>query len=92
MKYGYEEIRQIFPWDLQSLCMKRKWYTCGDNDEYDHLLYDLAGNKDNITTDDIVEIASDIIEHSELSAADFERVAGEVANIAHVCIFKLEVW
>ena len=86
MKYAYKEIRRIRANDLRNLCVEEDWYTCGDNDEYGHLLLDLAGHKENITTDDIVEIASDIIEHSDLSVSDFEDVACKVANIAVVAI------
>ncbi len=88
MKYGYKEIRKISASALRALCIKNDWYTHGDNDEYSHLLLDLAQHKENITTDDIVEIASDIIEHSGLSIRDFESVAFEVANIATVYIFE----
>lgn len=86
MKYAYKEIRRISAHDLRDLCIKEDWYTCGDNDEYGHLLLDLAGHKENITTDDIVEIASDIIEHSSLSVSELEDVASKVANIAVTCI------
>lgn len=86
MKYGYKEIRRISAYSLRNLCIEENWYTCGDNEEYGHLLLDLAGHKENITTDDIIEIASDIIEHSDLSTTDFENVAYKVANIATVII------
>lgn len=86
MKYGYKEVRRITAGRLRTLCVEQDWYTGGDNDEYGHLLFDLAGYKENITTDDIVAIASDIIEHSDLGIADFERVAFKVANIATVFI------
>jgi len=88
MKYGYKEIRRISASALRSLCIENDWYTHGDNDEYGHLLLDLAQHKENITTDDIVEIASDIIEHSGLSVRDFEDVAFKVANIATVLIVE----
>lgn len=86
MKYGYKEVRRISAGRLRALCVEQDWYTGGDNDEYGHLLFDLAGYKENVTTDDIVAIVSDIIEHSDLSIADFESVAFKVANIATVFI------
>ena len=81
----YKEIRKIRASALRQLCIDRDWYTTGDNDEYGHLLYDLADNKENLSTADIIEIATDIMEHSDLSA-DYtvESIAFEVARIADV--------
>lgn len=64
MKKEYKEIRQINADSLRRLCISKRWYTGGDNAAYNHLLYDLADDKENITTEDIVEIAQDIMEHS----------------------------
>lgn len=64
MKYGYKEVRTISANRLRKLCIDHDWYTRGDNEEYRHLLDDMAGDKENITTEDIVEIARDIIEHT----------------------------
>ena len=64
-KWFFKEIRRIHASDLRALCVKNDWYTRGDNEEYGHLLFDLAGHKDNITTDDVCEIVQDIIDHSD---------------------------
>ena len=81
----YKEIRKISASRLRALCIRQDWYTAGDNDEYGHLLYDLAQNKENLSTADIVVIAADIMEHSELDAdCTIESVAFEVAQIANV--------
>lgn len=81
----YKEIRVIHASSLRALCIRKNWYTAGDNDEYSHLLYDLAGNKENLSTADVIEIAADIMEHSDLSADyTIESVAFEVASIANV--------
>ncbi|GAA0806679.1 hypothetical protein GCM10008910_45390 [Faecalicatena orotica] len=82
MKYGYREIRKIGAMELRNLCIKRNWYTCGNNEEYSHLLGDLAEDKENITTDDIIEIAQDIYEHSSKESMidfEFEDICAEVA-------------
>ena len=84
MTKQYKEIRQISASSLRALCIRQNWYTAGDNDEYSHLLYDLAGNKENLSTADIIEIAADIMEHSKLSSDTIESVAFEVARIADV--------
>ncbi len=86
----YKEIRKIRASALRQLCVDHDWYTAGDNDEYGHLLYDLAENKENLSTADIIEIAADIMEHSELDDdCTVESVAFEVARIT--CVFFEEV-
>lgn len=81
MKYGYREIRKIHADSLRNLCIEKNWYTSGNCTEYSHLLYEMASGKENITTDDIVEIVQDIIEHSETDQ-EFTSVCFDVARIA----------
>lgn len=81
----YKEVRKISVSALRQLCVDKDWYTAGDNDEYGHLLFDLAADKENLTTADIIEIAADIMEHSELDDdCTVESIAFEVARIANV--------
>ena len=81
----YKEIRKVRASSLRALCIRQNLYTAGDNDEYNHLLYDLAGNKENLSTADIIEIAADIMDHSDMSVDyTIESVAFEVASIANV--------
>lgn len=58
-----KEARYITSSALRSLCIRQNWYTWGTNEEYSHL-FELA-DKDDLTTADLVEIARDIIAHSE---------------------------
>jgi hypothetical protein len=58
------------------------WYTGGTCEEYAKLL-DMT-DKDNITTDDIVEIATDIIEHSETAKVKYEKASGGENFYLHV--------
>lgn len=74
MKYGYKEIRTLTACTLRSLCISENWYTSGTNTEYENLLS--MTEKDNITTDDIVEMATDIIEHSEEAVKFYKECAG----------------
>jgi len=67
MKYGYEETRHLSGYDLRSLCVKENLYTLGTNEEYFNLL-ETAEKTENITTDDLVELATDIKSHSETDA------------------------
>lgn len=64
MKHRYREVRRIHADSLRNLCIAKNWYTRGNTEEYSHLLYDMAEGKENISTDDIVEMAQDIMEHS----------------------------
>nr|DAH10462.1 MAG TPA: hypothetical protein [Caudoviricetes sp.] len=81
MKKEYKEIRQINADSLRRLCISKRWYTRGDNAAYNHLLYDLADDKENITTEDIVEIAQDIMEHSNTNQ-ELASICFDVARIA----------
>lgn len=85
MKKQYKEIRKITASSLRALCVRQDWYTAGDNDEYGHLLFNLAGDKENLSTADIIEIAADIMAHSDLDDdCTIEEIAFEVARIANV--------
>lgn len=81
----YKEIRKISASSLRTLCIRQDWYTAGDNDEYGHRLFNLAGDKENLSTADIIEIAADIMAHSDLDDdCTIEEIAFEVARIANV--------
>lgn len=82
MKYGYKVIRKMTVYELQSLCIEKGWYKSGDNTEYEKML-DVT-RKEDITSDDIVETATDIIEHTdELSMNDFTYVCNVILAAAH---------
>ena len=81
MMKQYKEVRLLGAEALRRLCIDNNWYTMGDNEEYAELLR-MASSK-NLTTDEIVEIVEDIIDHSDLTADDFTNVAYIVANAAH---------
>jgi hypothetical protein len=83
----YTEVRRLGSDKLRCLCIAKHWYTCGTTKEYDYLLYTLA-TKSNLTTEDIIEIAEDILAHSdtdlELGVAS---VAFEVARACYTLFF-----
>lgn len=81
MKSEYREVRRILAEDLRELCIRNNWYTRGDCKAYSHLLNELAHEKENITTDDIVEIAQDILEHSNTDQ-ELTSICFDVARIA----------
>lgn len=84
----FTEIRTIGASDIRKLCIKNDWYTRGTNDQYAHLLYDLGEWKENLTTEDIVEIAEDIIAHSNIEAdgrMEAEVIESVAFEIMRVC-------
>lgn len=83
----YKETRRISATALRQLCINMNWYTGGDNEEYEHLLFDLADHKEHLETSDIIEIAEDIAAHSNLDDASPEEdtissIAFELTRIA----------
>lgn len=58
----YSEDRKITKVALRGLCVKKDWYTLGNIVEYSEL-FKLCEN--NITTEVIAKMATDIKEHSE---------------------------
>lgn len=62
--YAYSEIRKLNSDDLRTLCIKEQWYTRGNSDEYCELLSSVD-KMENVTTDNIVEVATDIYSHSD---------------------------
>ena len=54
---------RILNWnDLRNLCIKHDWYTYGTNEEYSDIL-DFASSNE-MTTENLVVIANNIIEHT----------------------------
>jgi len=88
-KYGYKEVRQINMSDLRSLCIKNNWYTKGNNEEYRNLL---NMTREEATTDVIIEIATDILDKSEiLSDCGIKEVFGNICfNLFKICITTIE--
>ena len=81
MKKRYTEVRIIFADDLRNLCITKGWYTRGADKEYSHMLHVLAAEGKNITTEDIVEIAEDIMEHSDTDQ-ELTSICFDIAKIA----------
>lgn len=76
MKYPYKIYRLLTMEKLRGLCIQRNWYTNGDNDEYSHMLN--MAKRGNLTSDDIIEIALDIVAHSDLEDDDLMNVCDEI--------------
>ncbi|MPM03139.1 hypothetical protein SDC9_49399 [bioreactor metagenome] len=91
-QYGYHEVRKMSFDSLRGLCIRKNWFTNGTNKDYEAML-NQADDAENITTDIIVEIASQIIENSDMSKdfiSDeiFESVCFELFDICNTFIAK----
>lgn len=82
-----KEFRQLSKSDLRSLCIRQNWYTLGNNEEYNKMFG--MTEKANLTTEDIVEIATDIKEHSNTNH-DITSICFEIARICY-SLFEEEV-
>lgn len=62
----YIERRTLQADDLRNLCIRKNWYTHGTNREYCNLFQLLTDNfhTAEMTTEKLVEIATDIFNHS----------------------------
>lgn len=85
MKYPYKIYRLLSMEKLRNLCIQRDWYTKGDNGEYSNMLN--MTNRGILTSDDIVEIALDIVAHSDLQADDLINVCDAILS----CTFSVMV-
>lgn len=81
MKYAYTETRKMTMDNLRALCIRNDWYTCGDNEEYSNLL-NTAHYCENITTDVLVELATDIKSHSD-TEHEITSIMFELAGICY---------
>ena len=84
---NYTENRTMSASDLRALCIRNNWYTCGTCKEYEALfnrLYDEDGCPVNLTTKKLVEIADDIMAHSEISDYTITSVMYELNRVCTV--------
>lgn len=85
MKYGYKEVRKIDADKIRSLCISKDWFTNGTNEEYAVLLaYGFDGKE--ITTDELVEMAELILEHSD---TDYE-ITSVMYELCQICYTYFE--
>ena len=80
MARKFKEIRLMDVDAMREFCIKRDLFTRGTNDEYDEFLRSVA-NCENITTDDLVRFAEEIIKHSK-GGWDIEEL---MSGIAYQC-------
>ena len=78
-----QERRTLSMMALRQVCVVNEWYTKGTNEEYGKLLRTADALK-NVTTEHIVGIAKDILEHSEIDE-DLQDIASICYVIAEAC-------
>lgn len=93
-----KETRRINAYDLRNFCIKYNLYTSGNNADYENLLF---GNnriarkfakQENITANDIFEIAKNIVEHSNEKHAKFYLdIENCMCYLADICITNFEI-
>lgn len=81
-KYGYTEKRTITRDRMRALCIEREWFTLSTNSEYTAFL-DKAESIGNITTDDLVELATEVKEYSDTDMM-IENIMWFIANSCFV--------
>lgn len=89
MATNYKERRILGAGKLRALCIKKNWYTAGDNEAYSKLLE--MARADNITTDLIAEMAIDIEKHSiNYGSENGYGIPEFMFDIAKCCISVFE--
>lgn len=83
-----KETRQLHIIDLRKLCHNEKWYFLGTNSEYQAMLESVQ-NKETITTNDLVEIAKNIIEHSD--NVTMNEITNVLFKLGTICTTFFEV-
>lgn len=85
----YIETRTLSAYNLRNLCIKKNWYTSGDNKAYMNLFDRLTENYHAVemTTEKLAEIATDIYEHSNESACTdgYLEITSIMYDLAKVC-------
>lgn len=75
-----KEIRKISWKRIKKACIEKDWYTCGDSEEYANLIY-YTNKLENVTTDELEIIATDIKYHSDTN----ETIRSIMFYIANIC-------
>jgi len=85
-----KEIRTISAESLGNLCIREGFYKRGNNVQYGNLLYELSSDKKNLTTKNIIAIATDIKKHS-ITDRDVENICFHVACICNSYFINDEI-
>ena len=86
MKHQYKEIRRLSAEELHGLCVDNNWHT-NDVQEYEERLR-LFGAKENLTTEDIIDMAEWIMNHCSTSAKRGDTSETIAWELCHECAVK----
>lgn len=87
------ETRRLDGYNIRKACIENEWYTKGTNEEYSALMDSVLGVPD-ITTERLLKIAMDILEHSEMNrdyTDEHEFVCDIMFKLAQECVSVFEV-
>lgn len=83
MKKRYTETRTITCEDLRALCIRRNWFTGADCEEYDEFL-SKAASMENITTEDLADLAAVVEQYSDTDGMEREDIMWELNRACNV--------
>lgn len=80
-KYGYSEIRKVEMHELRKLAILKNWFTNATEEEYAQYLN--YANCDNITSDELVEMATLVKEYSNADDYEYTTIMFEIAQVCY---------
>lgn len=83
-----KEIRKIDFEKVRAMCISNDLYSCGTNEEYEHLLLHLCNDFENQKTEDLIEIALNILNHSE-TTIELTSILFMLANECCYTVFEV---
>lgn len=78
----YKEVKTIDFESVRGKCIEKGWYTRGTAAEYEELA-DYIYERDEVTVEDLVVIATDILEHSD-TEYNVEAILWELNRVCNV--------
>lgn len=87
MEKRFTETRTITCEDLRNLCIRRNWFTGADCEEYDEFL-SRAARMQNITTEDLADLAAVVEQYSDTDGMDTEDIMWELNRACNVCFSR----
>lgn len=76
-------------YDVRNLCVRNRYYTRGDNDEYGRMLLFVSNHKP--TKENIFRVAEDIFNHSNINPEEYgltkdDSIAAIMFDLSRSCV------